>query len=164
MDINNNNTLFHHIIYRARQVLEAAQERGLAVVRGMPELWRQFVEAMDDDDVDVALPQSTFTLIISALLAFAAMKSQGNPGFPFETHSQMVKIPSYCLFSYLWFTFCCCLSGETACSKSKSKSGFGGSCSHWTDMLDVDCGCIFGVSPFLLIDTLLYIYLHIYLR
>ncbi|GJV25258.1 hypothetical protein Tco_1377953 [Tanacetum coccineum] len=100
MDINNNNTLFHRIIYRARQVLEAAQERGLAVVRGMPKVWRQLVEAMDDDDVDVALPQSTFTLIISALLAFAAMKSQGNPGFPFETHSQMVKIPIACFVIY----------------------------------------------------------------
>ncbi|GKG64403.1 hypothetical protein Tco_0659506, partial [Tanacetum coccineum] len=34
--------------------------RGLAVVRGMPEVWRQLVEAMDDDDVDLALPQSAF--------------------------------------------------------------------------------------------------------
>ncbi|GJV83035.1 hypothetical protein Tco_1522933 [Tanacetum coccineum] len=74
---NNNNTLFHRTIYLATQVLEAAQERGLAVMRGMPEVWRR-VEALDDDDVDLALPQSTFT---------------GNPGIPFETHSQMVKIP-----------------------------------------------------------------------
>ncbi|GJV25259.1 hypothetical protein Tco_1377954 [Tanacetum coccineum] len=98
MDINNNNTLFHRIIYRARQVLEAAQERGLAVMRGMPQVWRRVEEL--GDGLDVALPQSTFTLIISALLAFAAMKSQGNPGFPFETHSQMAKIPIACFVIY----------------------------------------------------------------
>ncbi|GKE62140.1 hypothetical protein Tco_1512507 [Tanacetum coccineum] len=39
-------------------------------------------------------------LAVIALLAFVAMKSQGNPGFPFETHSQMAKIPIACFVIY----------------------------------------------------------------
>ncbi|GKC72870.1 hypothetical protein Tco_1118753 [Tanacetum coccineum] len=98
MDINNNDTLFHRTIHRASQVLEAAQEQGLAVMRRMFRVWGRVEEL--GDGLDVALPQSTFTLIISALLSFAAMKSQSNPGFPFQSHSEMVKIVIFCFLIY----------------------------------------------------------------
>ncbi|GJS20984.1 enhancer of mRNA-decapping protein 4-like protein [Tanacetum coccineum] len=50
------------------------REQDLAVMQGMLQVWRQ-VEALGDD-VDLVLPQSTFTILITALIAFADMKSQ----------------------------------------------------------------------------------------
>ncbi|GKG50388.1 hypothetical protein Tco_0521488, partial [Tanacetum coccineum] len=48
--------------------LEAFREQDLAVMQGMLQVWRQ-VEALGDD-VDLVLPQSTFTILITALIAF----------------------------------------------------------------------------------------------
>ncbi|KAL8263743.1 hypothetical protein R6Q59_021873 [Mikania micrantha] len=48
----------------------------------------------------VVMPQSTVGFIITALLAFVDIKSQGNPEFPFITHPQAIMVSITSLIMY----------------------------------------------------------------
>ncbi|KAL8263746.1 hypothetical protein R6Q59_021876 [Mikania micrantha] len=48
----------------------------------------------------VVMPQSTLGFIITALLAFVDIKSQGNPEFPFVTHPQAIMVSITSLIMY----------------------------------------------------------------
>lgn len=48
----------------------------------------------------VVMPPSTFTFIITVLLAFVEIKSQGNPEFPFQTHSHAIIVSVTSLLVY----------------------------------------------------------------
>lgn len=58
-----------------------------------------FITAAFDEEV-VALPPSTLSFIITALLALVDIKSQGNPEFPFQTHPRVIMLSVTCLVMY----------------------------------------------------------------
>lgn len=53
-----------------------------------------------EEQVVVLMPPHTFSFIITCLLAFAEIKSQGNNKFPFETHPRAVIVSLTTLVIY----------------------------------------------------------------
>ncbi|KAD4178295.1 hypothetical protein E3N88_26886 [Mikania micrantha] len=53
-------------------------------------LWAHYYQRAAFGEEGVVMPHSTLGFIISTLLAIVQIKSQGLPGFPFQTHPQLI--------------------------------------------------------------------------
>ncbi|KAK1430528.1 hypothetical protein QVD17_13337 [Tagetes erecta] len=62
--------------------------------------WACYYPRVAFGEEGVVMPHSTFGFIINALLAFAEIKSQGRPGFPFQTHPQVIMFSVTSLLMY----------------------------------------------------------------
>nr|GFA03105.1 hypothetical protein [Tanacetum cinerariifolium] len=72
-------------------VLNLEAIRGGLLVR-MLHLWSNYYLQVVFAEEGVIMPRSALTFIISTMLAFVEIKSQGKPGFPFETHPRAIMV------------------------------------------------------------------------
>ncbi|KAL8263741.1 hypothetical protein R6Q59_021871 [Mikania micrantha] len=63
-------------------------------------LWAHYYPRAAFGEEGVVMPHSTLGFIISTLLAFVQIKSQGLPGFPFQTHPQLIMFSVTSLLIY----------------------------------------------------------------
>lgn len=67
-----------------------------AILGGLPEalrlIWANYDPQVVFGEEGVIMPPSALTFIINALLAFVEIKSQGQPGFPFQTHPHTIMV------------------------------------------------------------------------
>ncbi|KAK1430531.1 hypothetical protein QVD17_13340 [Tagetes erecta] len=70
------------------------------VVAPIRHAWACYYPRVAFGEQGVVMPHSTFGFIINALLAFVEIKSQGRPGFPFQTHSHVIMFSVTSLLMY----------------------------------------------------------------
>ncbi|KAJ0699729.1 hypothetical protein HanOQP8_Chr10g0359331 [Helianthus annuus] len=75
------------------------------IIRGrllapLHQVWDQYYRGVAFGEAGVFMPHSALSFVINALLAFAAIKSQGVPGFPFKTHPQSIMVSVTSLLIY----------------------------------------------------------------
>ncbi|MFS7927684.1 hypothetical protein Hanom_Chr04g00311991 [Helianthus anomalus] len=74
------------------------------LIAPLHQVWDQYYRRVAFGEEGVFMPQSALSFVINTLLAFAAIKSQGVPGFPFKTHPQsiMVSVTSLLCWIYIY--------------------------------------------------------------
>ena len=75
------------------RILAPIQARGLAAILGRGAVIFQ-------EEQGVVLPRSTLSFIITTLLALVAIRSQGNPEFPYQTNPRSVMAAVTCVVMY----------------------------------------------------------------
>ncbi|MFS7927682.1 hypothetical protein Hanom_Chr04g00311971 [Helianthus anomalus] len=70
------------------------------LVAPLRHLWAHYYRQVVFGGEGVAMPHSALAFIINALLALAEIKSQGLPGFPFQTHPLLIMFSVTCLLIY----------------------------------------------------------------
>lgn len=86
-------------IHRLSQIFNLTAIRG-GLVDPLHHLWINYYPRLPFGEERVVMPRSALTFIITVLLAFVEIKSQGMSGFPFLSHPHTIMVSITSLLMY----------------------------------------------------------------